>query len=288
MKKRELKRNIIRMIRGGETYGYEIQKALAAEGEKIQLSHLYKTLKEMCGEGFLESRLQKGEHGPRIREYRLTAKGKGELGKVFGEATELIHDFYEEYVSKLPPQFFTERFQKMIGDITAGREAVACVISEPLTFLHREVLEGICVRPGAKLTYLIKPSHINADVSMPNLTVLNGAFDDLPLKENSLDAILVVDIQDALPLKACCREFRRVLKIGGTMLGCAPFMGLGGTSDPLDVGEFMKRVKFSSTGKPYLDKETLKKALGETFDYVDVASMGYMTGFISGLKPIRV
>ncbi len=276
------------MIRSGDVYGYEMQKILAARGEKIQLSHLYKTLKEMCDEGFLESRLQKGEHGPQTRQYRLTEKGKGELGKIFGEATELIHDFYEEYVSNLPPQFFTERFQKMMRDLFSGREAAAMVISEPLTFLHRELLEGICVRPGAKFTYLIKPSHIKADVDMPNLTVLNGIFDDLPVKENSLDAVVVVDIQDALPLKACCREFRRVLKSGGTMFGCAPFMGLGGTSDPLDVGEFMKRVKFSSSGKPYLDRETLKKALGETFDYVDVASMAYVTGFVAGRKPIRV
>lgn len=42
-------------------YGYEIQKLLAAHGDKIQLSHLYKILKEMCGEDLLESQLREGE-----------------------------------------------------------------------------------------------------------------------------------------------------------------------------------------------------------------------------------
>ena len=102
MKKRELKRSIVRAIRDREVYGYELRGQLAAEGQKVQLSYLYKTLKEMEDEGLLESRRQAGERGPRRRHYRLTAKGRRELGSIFGEATELIHDFYEDYVSKLP------------------------------------------------------------------------------------------------------------------------------------------------------------------------------------------
>ncbi len=287
MKKRELERSIIRMIRNNEMYGYEIRKLLAGHGENVQLSYVYKTLKEMSEEGLLDSHLRKGEHGPQRRQYLLTELGKKELGKIFGEATELIHDFYEEYVSKLPPEFFTERFQTMVRELIAGRETVALVISEPLTFLHRELLDGISMRSGAKQTYLIKPSFVSADVELPNLTILDGAFDDLPLKDKSLDAAVVVDIQDATNLGICCRELRRVMKVGGSLLGCAPFMGLSGAYDPLEVGEFMKRMKYSSAGKPYLDKEAIKDALGKVFDYVDVASMGYMTGFVSGLKPSR-
>ncbi len=269
-------------------HGYEIQKILAVHGEKIQLSYLYKTLKEMCDEGLLESQLRKGEHGPQTRQYGLTDKGRAELGKIFGEATELIHDFYEEYISNLPPRFFTERFQRVTQEVFAGREAVALVVSEPLTVLHREICEGICARRGAKVTYWVKPSYLKGDSHLPNVTVLNGTFDDLPLKENSLDTIVVIDVQEAFPIRACCREFRRVLRSGGIMFGCAPFMGLGGTHDPLDVGEFMMKKKLTLNGRPYLDLETLRKALRESFDYVDVASMGHMTAFVSGIKPIRM
>lgn len=287
MKKRELKRNVIRMIRGGEMYGYEMQKMLAAHGEKIELSHLYRTLKEMCDEGLLESSLRSGAHGPQTRQYRLSEKGRKELGEIFGEATELIHDFYEEYISNLSPEFFAERFQRTIREVFADRDSVAFVISESLTFLHRKICEGICMRPGAKLTYMIKPSHVKSISHMPNVTVLNGTLDDLPLKDRSLDALVIVDIEDAIPLRACCREFRRVLKDDGAMFGCAPFMGLGGSHDPLDVGEFMMKTRFDLNGRTYLDRETLRKALGEIFDYVDVTGVAHMTSFVAGLRPPR-
>ena len=286
MKKRELKRAIIRTIRSRELYGYELRKILASQGVKLQLSYIYKTLKEMSDEGFLESDLRRGGYGPQRRLYRLTEQGRRELGKIFGEAQELIHDFYEEYVSNLPPAFFSDRFRMMMREVYGGRESMALVISEPLTYIHRELLETMCLRAGGKRTYLVKPSSIRAEVDFPNLTVLEGSLDDIPLKEKSLDALVVVDIQDAVNLVTCCREFRRVLKSGSVLFGCAPFMGLGDVIDPLEVGEFMKKMKYSLTGRPYLDKETIKKALGENFDYVDIASIGFLTAFISGFRSI--
>ena len=175
----------------------------------------------------------------------------------------------------------------MMREVYGGRENVAFVVSQPLTHLHREILEGMCRRSGGKHTYLVKPSHIKAQAEFPDMTVLDGAFDDIPLKDSSLDGVIVVDIQDAASLKRSCREFRRVLKEGGVIVGCSPFMGLGGVNDPLEVGEFMKKMKYTWSGRAYPDRESIKKALAETFDYVDIANMGFVTGFIGGLKPIR-
>ena len=170
-------------------------------------------------------------------------------------------------------------------EVYAGRQSTALVITESLSYVHRELLEGICARSGAIRTYLIKPPSVRTDLEVPNLTLLDGALDDIPLKDRSLDAIVVVDIQDAVNIKTCCREFRRVLKSSGVIFGCAPFMGLGGVTDPLEAGEFMKKMKYTLTGRPYLDKESIRKALSETFDYVDVTNMGFLTAFVFGLKP---
>lgn len=288
MKKRELKRSIVRLIRGGELYGYEIRKILLSEGEKIQLSYLYKTLKEMCDEKLLESELSSGDHGPQTRKYRLTRQGREELGRVFGEATELIHDFYEDYVAKLPPRFFSEKFDMMMREAYGGRKSAALVTSEPLTQLHRRILHGLCGRSGAVSTFLIRSASIRAEPQIQGLRVLDGTMEDIPMKDQSLDAIVVVDLQDSMNLKACCRELRRVLKRGGLMFGCSPFIGLGGEYDPLEVGEFMKRTKYEMMGRAYLDKETVKKELAATFDYVDVANLAFMTAFVAGLKPIQL
>ena len=72
------------------------------------------------------------------------------------------------------------------------------------------------------------------------------------------------------------------------MCGCAPFMGLSGRDDPLDVAEFMKKAKFTLTARPYVDKMMLKTALDESFDYCDVVKMSLLTVFVAGLKPITV
>ncbi len=286
MKKRELKRSIVLLTRNRQVHGYDLQKLLAAQGAPVQLSYLYKTLKEMSQEGLLESKLVPGEKGPQRRSYSLTRDGKREMGRVFGEATELIHDLYEDYILSLPPKYFSDRFRTMMREVYGDRETAALMISEPLSPVHREYLEAITGRKGAKKTYLIKPEPIRADVELPNLTVLDGTFEDIPLKDHSLDAMIVVDIQDAVNLKVCCKEFRRVLKPGAVICGCAPFMGLGGKDDPLDLGEFMKKTKYALTAKPYVDKESIKTAFSDTFDYCDIANMSLITVFLAGLKPI--
>ncbi len=267
-------------------YGYQLHKTLQSQGEPVQLSYLYKTLKEMCEEGLLESHVQRGQSGPRTRQYRLGSKGRHVLSKIFGDATELVHEFYEDYLSRLPPESFGERFHRMMKEVYDGRDRVAFVSSGPLTKLHRELLDGLCARSGAQRTYLIKPPDLKMDVGMPGLEIQDGTFEDLPFRDKSVDAMLVVDIQDAVRLRSCSAEFRRVLKEGGIVSCCAAFLSLGAETDPLEVGEFMKKMRRVLPGKPYLGKRAIQEALAKDFDYVDVASMLFFTAFVAGLKPV--
>ena len=133
MRKRELKRAIVRIVWDREVYGYELRGLLAAGGTTVQLSYLYTLLKEMTQDGLLESRVAPGDRGPAKRMYRLALKGRRELGHIFGEATELIHEAYEDYVSRLPRHAFADRFHEMMGHVYGKRASVAFVISEPLT-----------------------------------------------------------------------------------------------------------------------------------------------------------
>jgi hypothetical protein len=49
----------------------------------------------------------------------------------------------------------------------------------------------------------------------------------------------------------------------------------------------MKKMKQDLRGQPYRDKESVRKALAQHFDYVDVTGMGFMTAFLTGLRPIQ-
>src|SRR5213592_2880260 len=117
MRKRELKRAIVRIVWDREVYGYELRGLLAAGGTTFQLSYLYTLLKEMTQDGLLESWVASGDRGPAKRMYRLAPKGRRELGHVFGEATELIHEAYEDYVSRLPRHAVGERVARKPGRV---------------------------------------------------------------------------------------------------------------------------------------------------------------------------
>src|SRR5438046_3491350 len=130
MRKRELKRAIIRIVWDREVYGYELRGLLAAGGTTVQLSYLYALLKEMTQDGLLESRVASGNRGPAKRMYRLAPKGRRELGHVFGEATELIHEAYEDYVSRLPRHAFAHRLHERFGHGFGKAASVALGLAE--------------------------------------------------------------------------------------------------------------------------------------------------------------
>jgi hypothetical protein len=173
----------------------------------------------------------------------------------------------------------------MMSKVYGRRADVAFVISEPLTHLHRDLLGTLARRSGRRRTYLVKPPGMKVSLADLELTVLDGTFDDIPLKDRSVDGMIVVDIQDALDLKRCCAEFRRVMRDGGVMCGCAPFLGLTGEGEPIELGEFMKKMKHDLRGQPYRDKESIRRALETHFDFVDVTGMGFMTAFVTSLNP---
>src|SRR5947199_10766038 len=124
--------------------------------------------------------------------YRLAPKGRRELGHVFGEATELIHEAYEDYVSRLPRPAFADRFHEMMSHVYGKRAFVTFVISEPLTHLHRDLLQTLCSRPTGIRTYLVKPHEMRLDNMHPHMPVLDGKFDDIPHKNASLDGMNIV------------------------------------------------------------------------------------------------
>ena len=67
MKKRELKRQIMQVLKRKELHGYYIANRLTALGLPIHLGYLYQTLDEMEKEGLLVSRWEKSEAGPERR-----------------------------------------------------------------------------------------------------------------------------------------------------------------------------------------------------------------------------
>jgi len=75
---------VLSILAGGESYGYEIlQRVRLLSGGRIEWSDgmLYPVLKRLEKEGLIAGEWRTVESGRRRRYYRLSAKGKKQLGR---------------------------------------------------------------------------------------------------------------------------------------------------------------------------------------------------------------
>jgi DNA-binding PadR family transcriptional regulator len=64
------------------SYGYELRRELAANGLVIDSSALYRALRQLERDGWVESQWTLSEAGPRRRLYRLTPSGRENLNAI--------------------------------------------------------------------------------------------------------------------------------------------------------------------------------------------------------------
>ncbi len=84
------------LLDSGATYGYELRRELDAHRLKIDPSVLYRTLRKLESDGWVESRWMNSVAGPRRRFYRLTAKGRRKLEEIAALITTIrdVHDAF--------------------------------------------------------------------------------------------------------------------------------------------------------------------------------------------------
>lgn len=73
---------LLMLIHQGESHGYQLQEELAQFGfnpERLDVSMVYRALREMEAEGWLESRWDEEGEGPRRRVYMVTDAGLKQL-----------------------------------------------------------------------------------------------------------------------------------------------------------------------------------------------------------------
>jgi len=85
------------MLEGGANYGYELRRELDARRLDIDPSVLYRTLRKLESDGWVESRWMRPVTGPQRRFYRLTAKGRRALEEITG-LIESIRDLHDAFL----------------------------------------------------------------------------------------------------------------------------------------------------------------------------------------------
>lgn len=280
MRAEDLKKNIMKMFRGKDFYGYEIHKKLASEGVRVEISRLYRVLNEMLRERLLEGRWEKSQSGPEKRVYRLSGKGRKELDRIFLDATETIHAFYSEYLLSLPSKVSV--FDHICGLLAEklGKQSIIVYIAPEYSAMHERMI--CCLHskvPQAKI-YLVKPRSAELHLRLDNLLFLEGSYEKVPLKDGYADFIVMTNIPENHLLKAALNEWRRVLKESGRLAILTPAIFAHEYKDPLTMSDFIeKREHEARKLVERVDRKAFRALLKIFFQRVEEKQIVHMTIF---------
>ena len=280
METADLKKLILKMFKGDEFHGYEVDKRLKRQGVEVELGRLYKVLNEMLREGLLESHWHKSQLGPKKRVYQLGGKGKEKLEKILAEAIEIVHVSYGEYLLGLPSE--TSVFDRIAQSVSRGwNDRGNVVLVTPVySAIIEKVLQSICRRTTLGNVYLVKPKSVEADIHLDNLSVLDGDLGNIPLKEGHADLEVIIYIPKKDSIRAAMGEWRRVLKEGGTLAILVPTTLVTKPSDPMTIGDFVERYeREQQEAEEYADRKTIQAMLRDLFRKVEERQVVHITLF---------
>ena len=278
MRTPELKRIILRLVGNREFYGYEIHKKLEQRNITIGIGRLYSILNEMKEEAFLTDRWERSERGPKRRIYRIAKKGKTVRDEILGDAIKTVHEFYMEYLFDLPAELSVFN---TIGDLlaenipkTANVAYIASRFSGPVA----KIIETLQERFTEGNLYAISQKGKNGQLKLDSVSIVDGTLDDIPMKDEYLDLLIVTGNITSDCLDKCLQEWRRVLDENGRLAIVTPTALLAKYSDPLDIGEFVEQREHpQSDADSILDFEILSNGLEEYFDSVDIEKIVHIS-----------
>jgi PadR family transcriptional regulator PadR len=276
MKTDDLKKIILKMFKGNELYGYEIHKRLESQSVEVDMGRLYRVLNDMLKERLLESLWQKSQIGPKKRVYRLGKKGEKELEKILEDAIETVHIFYGEYL--LISSYVTEKMNER-GNIVFFTPIYSIIVEKILLSLRSSA-------PLAKI-HLVKHRSVEVDLQLDDLSILDGEYWDLPLKEGYADLVMIAYMPKGDSLQGAIGEWCRVLEKRGTLAILIPTALINDYEDPLTIGDFVEKYERENMrDKEYADRETTLALLRDCFDNVEEKHIVHMTVFRASEKRV--
>jgi DNA-binding PadR family transcriptional regulator len=262
-------------------YGYDVHKVLLSENVKIEISRLYRVLNEMMREKLLEGRWEKSQRGPRKRVYQLGKKGKDELNNILEDAIKTVHGFYGAYLMNLPPK--TNVLNRIIRLLTDGMKSDETIVYIATKFspLHAILIYNLQRKIPQGTTFLVKPKSLDLDIKMDNLVSLDGAYNDVLLKDGNANLLVVMDLPEKDILEKALTEWHRIITKKGKLVIGTPTILVHRYEDPLTIGDFIEKYEHETIEKgEYIDKDFLQTLLKKYFKKVEEKQIVHMTFFL--------
>jgi PadR family transcriptional regulator PadR len=273
-----LKNIILKQFPHQEFYGYDVHKVLASEGVELEISRLYRVLKVMLNEKLLESRWTKSRAGPQKRMYRLSDKGRDALNEIFLDAIKTVHSFYGLYLLRLLPKInvFEQIYQLLTHELKG--DEIIVFITPDFTPIHEMVIQTLSRNVPSGKIFLVKPDTLDVDLSLANLLFLDGAPNDIPLKSDYVDCMIVIDLPKQEGLNQALKEWHRVLTTNGILTIMTPTVLIEKYDDPLTIGDFIEKHEHEIIEKgEHIDKECLEEQIKQYFTELEAKTLVHMT-----------
>jgi DNA-binding PadR family transcriptional regulator len=278
MRTTDLKTVILKLFGQKEFYGYEVHKILASEGIKLEISRLYRVLNEMLKEKLLDSSWKKSRLGPKKKMYTLGERGRAALNEIFLDAIKTVHSFYGAYLFSLIPRInvFEEIYHLLTNKLKDDEILVFVTIG--FTPMHEMIIEKLHYSiPNGKII-LIKPSSLLVDINLDNLLFFDGFYNDIPLKNDYADCMILIDLPKKENLKQALKEWHRVLKPDGKLAILTPSILLEKYEDPLTIGEFIEKHEHEIIEKgEHINKSTFERELINYFKKMEEKKFVHMS-----------
>jgi len=278
MRTRDLKRIILKMFGDREFYGYDVHKKLLSEGVKIEISHLYRVLSEMKREGSLQSRWERSQLGPRKRTYQLDRKGRKELDNILLDAIKTVHSFYGKYLMTLPFKLNpVDGICSLLTDEMKGKRNIGYVTPN-FSPIHERMIHTLHDKVPEGNIYLVKPRSVQVKLNLDNLLFLDGAYDNIPMKDGYFDLLVLVDLPKEEVLETVLRECQRVSSQDGRLGILTPTVLIHKYEDPLTIGDFVEKYEHEKIERgEHVDKEVLQALLENYFKRVEERQIVHMS-----------
>jgi PadR family transcriptional regulator PadR len=279
MHKDDLKKTIVELLDTAEMHGYEIQKQLASRGFRPNISYLYRVLAEMETEGYLQGTRMKSALGPERKVYRLGKKGTEKMDQELKEAVKTIHVKYVQYLAKLPPEKSAIRKLQRLLNSQVARGDTILVVAPQVFYDWMIPTLGNGLEDGK--IYLVKPQNVKLSVEHANLIVLDNPVENIPLKDNYVDAVRVHG--EPKNIHRALKEFHRVLRKDGSLAFIVPYFRPKKDNYPLTLGEFAEKVEHEilEGDKTKLDYAAAGSLLSRYFRRVKRYRLAHLAIFVA-------
>ncbi|MDG6933482.1 MAG: helix-turn-helix transcriptional regulator [Nitrososphaerota archaeon] len=222
----KVQRLALRMLLRGELSGYDIWKEMSMKGLKIKTNYLYMILTDMRRKGLLSARWLENSKGPRKRLYSLSDAGREEFERILRESVEFVVDAFVQSNAAVRNNM-TDHVRsvrntfRLLGIPTpqGGSNLVITAPSFDPLLCHPISYYVISQAfPEASVSVVRPPEHASYFEGRPNLTFLDGRRQDIPLKNNFADYLMLEGFPRSVPLEATLNECVRVLKPRGHLI----------------------------------------------------------------------